>query len=85
MKCIKLYEEFITETIRSEEAHRDESAVQTVIDGKRGVGFITLIGSTLGSNEFWAMIKKSGLKTLSVKGNSHQAYIYYDFRQSNKS
>ena len=80
MKHIKTYEIFLIETIRSEEAHRDQSAVQTVIDGKRGVGFITIVGSTLDPDEFWAMVKKFQLKTLKVKGSKHEAYIYYNRR-----
>ncbi len=77
MKYINLFNQFITETIRAEEAFRDLNAVQTVIDKRRDLGFITLIGSTLPKEHFWEMINQNNLKTLKVKGNSYQAYIYY--------
>jgi hypothetical protein len=77
MRYIKIFEEFINESIRAEDAYRDLNAVQTVIDNKRDLGFITLIGSTLPSEQFWEMIDDNNLKTMKVKGNDYQAYIYY--------
>jgi hypothetical protein len=77
MKNIPSYDEFLNEIIKAEEASRDENAVQTVIDGKRDLGFITLIGTTMDVNEFWELIRKHGLKTLEVPENVHKAYIYY--------
>jgi hypothetical protein len=78
MKGLKTYTEFLFETIRAEEAYRDISAIQTVIDGKRNLGFITLIGTTLNSPEdFWKMVKNGKLKTIKVPSNKHQAYIYF--------
>jgi hypothetical protein len=82
MKKIPSFNQFLTkisinETIRAEDAYRDLNAVQTVIDNKRDLGFITLIGSTLPSEEFWEMIDDNNLKTMKVKGNDYQAYIYY--------
>jgi hypothetical protein len=77
MKYISPFREFIYETIRAEDASKDLNAVQTVIDNKRDLGFITLIGSTLPTEQFWEMIDNNNLKTLKVKGNTYQAYIYY--------
>lgn len=77
MKHIHTYESFLNETIRSEEAHRDINAVQTVIDGKRDLGFLTIVGSTLPEKDFWDMIKSGKLKTISLPDNMHRAYIYY--------
>jgi hypothetical protein len=77
MKYISPFREFIYETIRAEDASKDLNAVQTVIDNKRDLGFITLIGSTLPTEQFWEMIDDNNLKTLKVKGNTYQAYIYY--------
>ncbi len=77
MKHTKTYDEFLSESIKAEEAYRDENAIQTVIDGKRDLGFITLIGSTLPEKVIWTMIKDGGLKTISLPENKHKAYIYY--------
>lgn len=77
MKYVNLFDEFIHESIRAEEAYRDFNAVQTVADNKRDLGFITLIGSTLPKEQFWDMVNANKLKTLKIKGNSYQAYIYY--------
>jgi hypothetical protein len=78
MKHLKTFEVFLLESIRAEEAHRDRDAIQTVLDGKRDLGFITLIGTTLNSpEEFWDLIKSGRLKTIEVPSNQHKAYIYY--------
>jgi hypothetical protein len=77
MERIKKFEEFLNETIRASEAHRDENAIETVISGKRDVGFITLIGSTLGRDLFWPGVQRGGLKTLRVPSNPYECYIYY--------
>jgi hypothetical protein len=63
--------------IRAKEAYRDVNAVQTVIDGKRDLGFYAIIGSTLDEDQFWSMVKGNNLKTIKVKGNRHKAYIYF--------
>lgn len=77
MKRVKLFEDFVHETIRAEEAFRDETAIQSVIDGKRDVGFVTIKASTLPAAMIWAMINDNGLKTLKVRGNEYEAYIYF--------
>lgn len=77
MKHIHTYESFLNETIKAEDAHRDENAIQTVIDGKRDLGFLTVNGSTLPEKIIWTMIKDGGLKTIKLPENKHNAYIYY--------
>lgn len=77
MKHIHTYESFLNETIRADDAHRDENAIQTVIDGKRDLGFLTVKGSTLPEKIIWTMIKDGGLETIKLPENKHNAYIYY--------
>jgi hypothetical protein len=79
MNNIPTFEEFITESIRAEEAHRDKSAVQTVIDGKRDMGFITLKTSVdLSRDEFWNLVKAHNLGTIKLPGNQFEAYIFFN-------
>jgi hypothetical protein len=79
MKHIPTYEEFVNETIKAEEAHRDKSAIQTVIDGKRDMGFITLKTSVdLSSNEFWDLVKTHNLGTIKLPKNQFEAYIFFN-------
>ncbi len=77
MKHIPTFDEFVNETIKAEEAHRDEHGVQTVIDGKRDLGFMTIKSSTMPRQDFWDAIKTHGLKTIEVPGNPFEAYIYF--------
>lgn len=77
MKFVKLFEQFIIEGIRAKEAYRDSSAIQTVIDKKRDIGFITIKASPMLEEEIWTMINDNGLKTIPVEGNAWDAYIYY--------
>jgi hypothetical protein len=78
MKEITTYQEFINESIRAEAAYRDRSAIQTVIDGKRNMGFITIVSSVDTSREeFWKLIKTHNLETIHLPGNEYDAYIYY--------
>lgn len=67
----------IKEEIRPEEAHRDPSSVQTVIDGKRDLGFIALTNSIMPEEAFWDAVEKNNLKTLLVPSNPYRAYIFY--------
>jgi hypothetical protein len=76
---IPTYEEFVNEAIKAEEAHRDKSAIQTVIDGKRDMGFITLKTAVdLSSNEFWNLVKTHNLGTIKLPQNQFEAYIFYN-------
>ncbi len=77
MKYLHPYKDFLLETIRASEAHRDEDAVQTVIDGKRDLGFIAVKTSTMPEEQFWQAIEDNGLKTIRVEGNIYEAYVYF--------
>lgn len=78
---IKLFDilKLIKEDIDPEEATRDESAIQTVIDGKRNVGAFTVVYNTMGISEegFLYIMKKNGLKTIKVPENPHILYVFY--------
>jgi len=68
----------ILETIKASEAYHDRDAVQSVMDGKRELGWITLKASSdFEPKEFWEIIKQNNLKTLKVPSNPFEAYIYY--------
>jgi hypothetical protein len=73
---IKLID-LLKEEIRDYEAYRDESALQTVIDGKRNLGWMVLKSSTIPEDIFWNTIRKHKLETLKVNGNPSEAYIYF--------
>jgi hypothetical protein len=77
MKHIHTFQSFLNETIRAVEAQRNENSIQTVIDGKRDLAFITIIGSTIPESVIWDMIKKGGLKTIELPENKHKAYIVF--------
>lgn len=68
----------LEEEISRDEALRDVDSVQTLVDGKRGVAFITRGGN---SSQDWEairnMVDTSDLKTMHVKGNEYDAYIVY--------
>jgi len=70
-------EKYVNEKINSDEAHRDENALKTVIDGKRDLGFIALKASTMPEKTFWDEIKKHGLKTINLPLNPYNAFIYF--------
>jgi hypothetical protein len=67
----------LLETIKAEEAYRDDAAIQTVVDGKRDLGFLTVKGSVVDEADIWKAIKAGGLKTIKVPGNQFEAYIYF--------
>jgi hypothetical protein len=67
----------LNELISAAEARRDEDAIQTVIDGKRDLGFLTLVGSALPKQQFVNMILNNDLKLLHVPSNPYKAFIYY--------
>jgi len=73
----KTKNESIHEVISASEAYTDKSAIQTVIDNKRDLGFITLKSTTVTRKYFLDMVKKHNLKLLPVKLNPNEAYIYY--------
>ena len=69
--------DILKEIINAADAHRDESAVQTVIDGRRNLGFITLSSTTMPEETFWDLVEKHKLGTLEVPSNPHGAIIYF--------
>lgn len=77
MQHLHSFKQYLNEQIKAEEAYQDQDALQTVIDGKRNLGFITLKTSPLDADEFWNSIEKHGLKTIEVIGNMFDAYIYF--------
>jgi len=81
MKSISTYDEFLNESIRAEEAYRDTGAIQTVIDGKRDMGFITIKSSVdVSEKEFWTLVKIHDLSIIHLSGNEYDAYIYFNKR-----
>lgn len=67
----------LKEAISASDAYSNKNAIQTVIDGKRDLGFITLIGSDIPESTFWSLIKNNGLKTISIPSNKYKGYIYF--------
>jgi hypothetical protein len=75
---IKRKEYLLKEEISRNEALTDVDSIRTLVDGKRGVAFITRGGNS--SQEWEAiqnMVDTSNLKTMHVKGNEFDAYIVY--------
>ena len=69
----------LEESIRAEEAYRDRNAIQTVIDGKRDIGFITIKSSVdTNEEEFWNLVKTHNLGTIKLPKNEFDAYIYFN-------
>ena len=68
----------LNEDISYKEALRDVDAVKTIVDGKRGVAFVTERGT---GPEDWkvvqALIRDNGLKAMHVKGNENNAFVVY--------
>jgi hypothetical protein len=77
MKHIKLFEGFLNETIRASEAYRDEGSINTVIQGRRKIGFQTLVNSLIPEDVFWQVVDAYGLKTIEVPSSKHKAYIFF--------
>lgn len=74
MKLISI----LKEVISASEAYSDLDAVQTIVDGKRGVAFIAW--KTMPDRyvePVRKLIEDNGLKTMYVQGNEYDAYIVY--------
>jgi len=73
---IKLID-LIREKISASEAYDDLSSVQTVVDGKRNVSFMSFYGQE-DEDEMKKLIQDNGLKTLTVNrpGESNVCVIY---------
>jgi hypothetical protein len=69
----------LEESIRAEEAYRDRNAIQTVIDGKRDMGFITIKSSVdTSKEEFQNLVKTNNLGIIKLPKNEFEAYIYFN-------
>jgi hypothetical protein len=84
MKYIKLYEEFTNERIKASEAWDTKNGVQTVIDGKRDLAFISYMDNPIyrpnNELEMAAMDYglENGLKAIEVKGKPDgKAWVMY--------
>ena len=84
MKYIKLYEEFTNERIKASEAYDTKNGVQTVIDGKRDLVFISTMDNSIyrpnNEKELAAMEYglENGLKAIEVKGKPNgKAWVMY--------
>jgi hypothetical protein len=68
----------LKEVIKASEATTDVGSVQTILDGKRGVAFISKIGNSPQDwNTIQDLISDNGLETMYVKGNPNEAYVVY--------
>lgn len=84
MKHIKLYEEFVAEKIKASEAYETMGAVQTVIDNKRDLAFISTMNNPMyrpnNDSELAAMKYglDNGLSAIEVKGKPDgKAWVLY--------
>lgn len=67
----------MTETIDPREAYDDEDALQTIIDGKRRVGFFTKRGADYPHDKLIQRVEQTSLQVLPVDGNPNEAFIVY--------
>ena len=84
MKHIKLFEQFVAEKIKASEAYDTMEGVQTVIDGKRELAFISTMDAPIyrpnNESELEAMQHglDNGLKAIEVKGKPNgRAWVLY--------
>jgi hypothetical protein len=84
MKHVKLFEQFINERIKASEAYDTQNGVQTVIDGKRDLVFISTMDNPIyrpnNETELAAMNYglENGLKAIEVKGKPDgRAWVTY--------
>lgn len=62
----------IREAIKASEAHNNNDAIQTLIDGKRSVAFISLV-----KQDFLDFIHSNNLSSIRVPSNEYNSYIVY--------
>ena len=73
---LKVIKDYILETIDPEEAYTKSNSLQTVIDGRRNIGFIGTLYDKL--EDYIDIIQKAGLKIIKVKQpNDKEAIIFY--------
>jgi len=68
----------VKEIISASEAYNDVDAIQTIVDGKRGVAFIAW--KTMPDRyvePVQKLIRDNNLKSMYVKGNKYDAYVVY--------
>jgi len=75
----------LKEEIAAKEAYEDESAIQTVLDGKRELGVISLSDSSVSEEKFWEIVKDNNLKTLQIPSSPFKLHIYYIKGAENKA
>ena len=61
--------------ISAKEVQGDKNALQTVIDGKRPIGYISTIYSEIDDDYLWNKINENNLKILKVKEGIYIVYI----------
>ena len=67
------------EEINASDATNDKSSIQTVIDGKRNLGFITpKVSSSVPYDKFLDIVEKYDLGVLEVPSNDYGAFIFYN-------
>lgn len=79
---IKLFDilKLVKEDIDPEEATSDTGAIQTVLDGKRNMGVVSLTSNTLrmyDEREFYDFMENNGLKVLRIPKNPYKNVIFY--------
>lgn len=73
---LKIIENYILETIDPSEAYTSPNSLQTVIDGKRCVGFIGVLFDNL--DDYINIAQEAGLKIIKVKQpKEKEAIIFY--------
>lgn len=84
MRPVKLFEQFVNETINASDAYEAMASVQTVIDGKRELAYLaTMDQSPYGPYDEKVLIaldhaKENGLKVLKVKNRKPgRAWVIY--------
>ena len=60
----RLIKEYIDETVEPEDVRRDRPALQTILDGKRNVGFLVIYNQE--TKELFDIAIKAGLKHISI-------------------
>jgi hypothetical protein len=84
MEKIKLYEDFLSEKIKASEAYDTMEGVQTLVDGKRDLAFISIMDNPIYTpnniDELKALAygASQGLRVMEIPGKEDgQAYIMY--------
>lgn len=69
---------YLKEEIAASEAYRNDTGLETIIKGKRNVGFFTAVGGVgITYEDVLKKVKRYNLEILPVEGNDYGAYIVY--------